>query len=91
MRKSIAPFLRAGLHTATLAAFTILPLGFLHAQVVTVPTTPQIGSSNPVTAAPLVPRPNTKPCIVQLFSNLEFADFNLKSFNYTPPANCPGP
>jgi hypothetical protein len=29
--------------------------------------------------------------VVPLFTNLEFADFNLKSFDYTPPANCPGP
>jgi hypothetical protein len=61
------------------------------AQVVTVPTTPQIGSSNPVTAAPTVPRPTTKPCTVSLFQNLEFADYNLKSFSYTPPAACRGP
>ncbi|HEY2469164.1 MAG TPA: peptide-N4-asparagine amidase [Terracidiphilus sp.] len=61
------------------------------AQVALVPTTPQIGSSNPITAAPLVSRPNTEPCIVPLFSNLAFADFNLKSFSYTPPASCPGP
>ena len=63
----------------------------LPAQVVIVPTTPQIGSSNPITAAPLVPRPNTQPCVVQLFQYLAFADFNLKSFSYTPPSGCPGP
>lgn len=63
----------------------------LHAQVTIVPTTPQVGSSNPATAAPLVQRPTTKPCVVQLFQNLEFADYNLKSFSYTPPADCPGP
>jgi hypothetical protein len=28
---------------------------------------------------------------VQLFQNLEFADFNIKPFSYTPPPNCPGP
>jgi hypothetical protein len=61
------------------------------AQVVIVPTAPQIGSSNPVTAEPTVPRPTTRPCVVPLFQNLEFADFNLKSFTYTPPAACPGP
>lgn len=74
-----------------LAAIMLLPVGLLSAQVVTVPTTPQIGSSNPVTAAPLVSRPSTQPCVVQLFSNLEFADFTPKVFSYTPPANCPGP
>ena len=61
------------------------------AQVVVVPPAPQIGSSNPVTAEPPVSRPHSKPCVVQLFQNLEFADFNTKSFNYTPPSACPGP
>ncbi len=60
-------------------------------QVVIVPDTPQIGSSNPITAEPLVPRPRTKPCVVQLFENLAFADFTPKSFSYAPPASCPGP
>jgi hypothetical protein len=60
-------------------------------QVVIVPDTPQIGSSNPITAAPLVPRPNTTPCVVPLFQNLAFADFTPKTFSYTPPASCPGP
>lgn len=77
--------------TALLAALATLSASVTHAQVVTVPTTPQIGSSNPATAAPLVPRPNTKPCIVPLFTNLLFADFTPKVFNYTPPSNCPGP
>lgn len=61
-----------------------------HAQVVTVPSTPQIGSSNPVTAEPSVPRPHSKPCVVQLFQNLAFADFTPKSFSYAPPSGCPG-
>jgi hypothetical protein len=61
------------------------------AQVVVVPPSPQIGSSNPVTAEPPVSRPHTKPCIVPLFSELAFADFTPKSFSYTPPAACPGP
>jgi len=61
------------------------------AQVVLVPGTPQIGSSNPITAAPPVARPHTTPCVVQLFQNLEFADFNTKAFTYAPPTGCPGP
>lgn len=61
------------------------------AQVVIAPTTPQVGSSNPASAEPLVPRPHTKPCVVNLFQNMEFADFNAKSFSYTPPSACPGP
>jgi hypothetical protein len=63
----------------------------MRAQVVIVPDTPQIGSSNPMTAEPLVSRPNTQPCVVQLFQNLAFADFTPKTFSYTPPASCPGP
>jgi Peptide N-acetyl-beta-D-glucosaminyl asparaginase amidase A len=50
-----------------------------------------LGSPNTATADPTVPRPHTKPCIVPLFSNFEFADFSLKFFQYTPPAECPGP
>lgn len=78
--------------TALTAAFLSTAfVAIASAQVVVVPTTPQIGSSNPITAAPLVPRPSTTPCVVPLFTNLAFADFNLKSFSYTPPAACPGP
>jgi hypothetical protein len=51
----------------------------------------QIGSSNTVTADPLVPRPQQRPCIVPLFSNLQFEDFSVKNYQYTPPADCPGP
>lgn len=90
MRKSTAPYLRAG-SSILFAALTCLTAGFLNAQVVPVSTTPQIGSSNPVTAAPLVPRPTTKPCVVQLFSNLPFENYTPASFSYTPPADCPGP
>jgi hypothetical protein len=61
------------------------------AQVVIAPTKPVIGSSNPVSADPTVPRPDTKPCTVALFTNMEFADYNTKTYNYTPPADCPGP
>ena len=65
--------------------------GGLRAQVVLAPSTPQVGSSNTVSADPPVPRPRTIPCSVQLFQNLAFADFNLKPFSYTPPPGCPGP
>ena len=62
-----------------------------YSQVVLAPTTPQVGSSDPVSADPPVPRPHSKPCTVQLLTNQEFADFNPKTFSYAPPANCPGP
>ena len=61
------------------------------AQNYVAPSTPQIGSANTVTANASVPRPLTTPCTVQLFQNLDFSDFNPKFFDYTPPANCPGP
>lgn len=50
-----------------------------------------IGSGNTATADPPVPHPHEKPCVVQLFSNLEFANFSIKPFDYAPPENCPGP
>ena len=55
------------------------------------PSVPQIGSQNTVTADPAVPRPSTQPCIVQLFTNLDFANYHPKFFPYTPPPNCPSP
>jgi hypothetical protein len=60
------------------------------AQVVIAPA-PTVGSSNPVSAEPLIPRPATTPCKVALFQNLAFNDFNERTFSYTPPADCPGP
>jgi hypothetical protein len=51
----------------------------------------QIGSSLEATADAPVPRPNTKPCVVTLLANQAFDDFNNKTFNYAPPAACPGP
>jgi Peptide N-acetyl-beta-D-glucosaminyl asparaginase amidase A len=61
------------------------------AQNYVAPSVQIIGSANTVTANPPVPRPATTPCTVVLFQNFDFADFNPKSFNYTPPAGCPGP
>ena len=55
------------------------------------PSVQTIGSGNTVTANPTLPRPGTTPCTVVLFQNLDFSDFNPKSFSYTPPAGCPGP
>ena len=61
------------------------------AQVVPVPSSPQVGSSNPISAEPPVSRPHAQACVVQLFQNLRFADFTPKPFAYTPPPGCPGP
>ena len=51
----------------------------------------KIGSGNTALADPPVPRPHTQPCTVTLYKGFKFADFNPKSFPYTPPADCPGP
>src|ERR1700677_164691 len=66
-------------------------IGAAQAQVVLAPSTPQVGSSNPVTAEPPVTRPNVKPCTVSLFTSSDLDNFNATSFNYAPPAACPGP
>jgi hypothetical protein len=50
-----------------------------------------IGSSNTVTADPPVPRPEVKPCVVSLFSGLQFVNFTIPTYQYAPPADCTGP
>ena len=50
-----------------------------------------LGSSNTASADPPVPRPDTTPCVVNLYTNQEFADYNNKPFTFAPPAACPGP
>jgi hypothetical protein len=45
----------------------------------------QVGTSNTVTADPPVPHPPTQPEKVQQFTDLQFADFNPKTFQMTPP------
>jgi hypothetical protein len=64
-----------------LTFFAVSPLA--HAQT--------IGSGNTVTADPPVPHPNTKPCVVTLFKEQEFADYSSQLFTYTPPDGCTGP
>ena len=79
-------------HTlSTLLLLAVASIGAAQAQVVLAPTTPQVGSSNPATAEPPIPQPNVKPCTVTLFTNAAFDNFNATTFNYAPPANCPGP
>jgi len=51
----------------------------------------QVGSGNTYPADPPVSHPNTKACIVHLFEDYRFNNFNPKSFNFTPPANCAAP
>lgn len=47
-----------------------------------------VGSNNVTVADPTVPRPLGKPCVVQLFSNDSFTDFNSRPYSYAPPAGC---
>ena len=81
----------ARLQVAPVALSLLMALSTAQAQVVLAPSTPKIGSSNPVSAEPTVPRPSTKPCVVKLFTNQEFADYSAKTFSYAPPQECPGP
>jgi Peptide N-acetyl-beta-D-glucosaminyl asparaginase amidase A len=51
----------------------------------------QVGSPNTTTAEPPIQHPNTTPCVVQLFQNGVFQNFDNHPFQFTPPAGCPGP
>lgn len=54
---------------------------------------------NAASAVPPVPRPSTRPCVVTLFSGLDFGERGENTrmdaaphpFAYAPPARCPGP
>jgi hypothetical protein len=50
-----------------------------------------IGSGNTVTADPNITRPSTTPCVVQLFADVAFFEFNVENYTFTPPSACPGP
>ena len=69
---------------------TIAVASFAHAQVAPA-AAPVIGSGNTATADPPVPHPHTKPCVVHLFKNQEFADYSAQTFTYTPPDRCAAP
>ncbi len=90
MHRSFPAFPSIVGRTLSLVVLPITLAASIHAQVV-ITGSPQIGSSNPVSAEPLVSRPATKPCKVQLFQNLSFTDFNERPYTYTPPADCKGP
>ncbi|MFC4765537.1 peptide-N4-asparagine amidase [Dyella koreensis] len=49
---------------------------------------PVIGTRNVVVADPTVPRPPGTPCVVQLFNDVTFTDFNTRPYDYAPPASC---
>jgi hypothetical protein len=90
LRTSLALPIRwtRGVFALLIAAAVVNPV--VRAQVVLAPP-PTVGSANPVSAEPLVTRPATMPCIVPLFTNVEFDNFSEQPYSYTPPASCPGP
>jgi hypothetical protein len=45
--------------------------------------------TGPLTVDPTVPRPDTTPCVVELFNGVAITGFD--SFSYAPPADCPPP
>ncbi len=47
--------------------------------------------SNITTADPPLTVPDTTPCAVPLFSNVQFEGFNPAPFTFAPPAACPAP
>jgi hypothetical protein len=51
---------------------------------------PPIGARGVVVADPTVPRPPGTPCVVQLFNDVTFDDFNARPYSYAPPAGCQG-
>ena len=65
---------------ALASALSFACAGAALGQVVVVPSAPQIGSSNPVTAEPPISRPHTRPCVVPLFHELAFADLHPEDF-----------
>ena len=73
------------------AAAFCMGISIANAQVVPVPVTPVVGSSNPATAEPPVARPSTTPCTVTLYEGLAFSDYSAKPLTYAPPAGCTGP
>jgi Peptide N-acetyl-beta-D-glucosaminyl asparaginase amidase A len=75
------------------AVATLLVLLALGGQSLAQSLNRQVGTQFTVTADPLVPRPSEQPCTVQLFTGYQFAFFadSNQTFQYTPPANCPGP
>lgn len=80
-----------GVLSLAVGALAALSAASLPAQVVLAPVKPVVGSPNTVTADPRITAPDTRPCTVTLFTNLEFDNFNTETFNYTPPAACHGP
>ncbi|MGA7159180.1 MAG: peptide-N4-asparagine amidase [Acidobacteriaceae bacterium] len=92
MQEKVSSCVRTSLPTfAKLFMVAGFFVGVAQAQVVIAPATPQVGSSNPVSAEPPVSHPNTKPCVVPLLDNAAFENYNGAPLIYAPPSACPGP
>lgn len=83
--------IRSNTKAVAAALFGMFSIAILPAAAAPLPPGFTVGSANVAIADPAVPRPPTTPCSVVLFANEAFADFNSHSFNYAPPASCPGP
>ncbi|MBV9623133.1 MAG: peptide-N(4)-(N-acetyl-beta-glucosaminyl)asparagine amidase [Acidobacteria bacterium] len=72
-----------------LAGLLFVPADRLEAQS----TNRQIGTQLTATADPLVSRPSTRGCVVNLFTGFRFAFFanTAQKYAYVPPANCTAP
>jgi hypothetical protein len=87
---SNSAFLCARAIVATLAGFSLV-ISAGAAQGPTNLPAYKLGSQNTATADPPVSRPDTQPCVVRLFHDYLFEDYSPQSFQYVPPAACPGP
>src|SRR5215470_7736625 len=90
--------MKPNLHSIRLKSVTgtlILAVFLFSASILSAQSIPSpelvIGSANTAFADPPVPRPNTVPCVVTLFSNVAFNNFSPKFFTFQPPDGCPGP
>jgi len=83
--KAAESFTRIAAAFAALGAMALLP------QVTRAQDYPVVGSQNTVTADPPVSHPHAKPCVVQLYSGVQFADFTPKTYQFAPPSGCAGP
>ena len=91
---SAAPALAARPSIGTMLRSRLMPVRAVHTAALKPSANPGsslIGSLNTLTADPAVPRPRTKPCVVPLFTNFQFAAYAAQGFSYTPPAACPPP
>ena len=75
MRTRLRPALLAAL-VFTSPAFAVLP---------------PIGSGDVAVADPDIPPPPTEPCVVTLYDQFTFIGFDAQTFDFAPPADCPGP